>query len=82
VAVAGGLSINALRHSPAAVLVGILTIAAPHLVGAPRLDHVETNIPEALSQQFIVAVTLTALLSWALLGGLTGYFYRKFSDAA
>jgi cobalt transporter subunit CbtA len=82
IATAAGLSIIALRHSPAAALVGILLIAAPHLVGAPRLDHVETNIPEALSQQFIVWVTLTALVSWALLGGLTGHFYRKFSDAA
>jgi len=79
-ATAIGLGLIAFRRSPAAAAVAILFIAAPHLFGAPRLEHVETNIPDVLSRQFIVAATLTALPCWALLGGLTGQFYRKFSD--
>ena len=51
------------------------------LMGAPQLEHVETNVPEFLSRQFVVAVTLTALPCWALLGGLTGFFYHRFSRA-
>ena len=82
VATAAGLILIAFRHSPAAAALAIAVIAAPYLLGAPRLAEVETNIPEMLSRQFIVAVTLTALPCWALLGGLTGHFYRRFSAAA
>ncbi len=81
-ATTAGLGLIAFCRSLAAAGTAILIIAAPHLVGAPRLDHIETNIPEILSRQFMVAVTLTALPCWALLGGLTGHFYRKFSGAA
>jgi predicted cobalt transporter CbtA len=79
VATATGLAVVAFRHSPLSAAIGILLIMAPHLVGAPRLDHSETNVSDSLSRQFIVAVTLTALPCWALLGALTGNFYRKFS---
>ncbi|HET7882445.1 MAG TPA: CbtA family protein [Acetobacteraceae bacterium] len=82
VATACGLGLIAFRHSAASAVAAILLIAAPHLVGAPRLEHVETNVPEALSRQFTVAVTLTALPCWALLGALTCHFYRWFSRAA
>ena len=81
-ATAAGLCLIVFRRSPIAAAIAILAIAAPHLVGAPRLVHVETNIPELLSRQFIVAVTITALPCWALLGGLTGHFYRRFSEPA
>ena len=56
-------------------------LAKPHAIGAPHLEHVHTDVPEALSRQFIAAVTLTSLLFWALLGSLTGIFYRRFSAA-
>ena len=82
IATALGLGLIAFRHSPAAAIAGILLIAAPHIIGAPQIEHVETNIPDFLSRQFIVAVTLTALPCWALLGGLTGFFHRRFSRPA
>jgi cobalt transporter subunit CbtA len=78
-ATAAGLCLIALRRSLSAAAGAILIIVAPHLYGAPRLDLLDTSIPEALSRQFTAAVTLTALPGWALLGGLTGHFYRKFS---
>lgn len=81
-ATAAGLALIALRRAPWAAVVGVALIVAPHLIGAPQLDAVETNVPEALSHRFIVAVTLTGLACWALLGGLTGHFYRRFSAAA
>lgn len=70
------------RREPVAAVVAIVLIAAPHLIGAPALDQVETNVPELLSHQFVVAVTLTTLLSWTLLGTLTGYFYQRFTAAS
>lgn len=78
-ATAIGLGLIAFRRSPAVAAFAILLIAAPHLFGAPRLEQVETDIPDLLSRQFIIAVTFTALPCWALLGGLTGHFYRKFT---
>lgn len=62
----------------AATAAGLGLIAAPHLIGAPHLDKVETEVPEMLSHQFLVGVTLSTLLAWSLLGGLTGYFHRRF----
>jgi len=79
-ATAAGLGLIAFQRKPWAAAIAIALIAAPHLIGAPHLDKIETEVPELLSHQFIVAVTLTTLLSWSLLGGLTGYFYRRFDE--
>lgn len=81
-ATAAGLYLIALRRSPIAAVVAIVLIALPHLIGAPQPASHETAVPHDLHHQFIVAVTLTTLLSWSLLGGLTGLFYRRFSAAA
>ena len=80
-ATAGGLALLFLRRSPWAAVLGLCLIAAPHAIGAPHLEHVHTDVPEALSRQFIAAVTLTSLLFWALLGSLTSICYRRFSTA-
>jgi len=81
VATATGLGLIVFNRSPLAAVVAIALLAAPHLVGAPQLDHVETDVPHALSHQFVVAVTLTALVGWALLGGLTGHLCHRFGIA-
>jgi predicted cobalt transporter CbtA len=54
-------------------------MALPHVIGAPQLAETHSDVPEALSRQFIVAVTLTSLLFWVLLGSLTSIAYRRFS---
>jgi len=81
-ATAAGLYLIALRRSPIAAVAAIVLIALPHIIGAPQPQSHETAVPHDLHHQFIVAVTLTTLLSWSLLGGLTGLFYRRFSAAA
>jgi len=80
-ATAVGLGLLFLRRSPAAAVLGLGLIALPHLIGAPHLEHAHTDVPATLSHQFVVAVTLTSLLFWALLGSLTGIVYRRFSAA-
>ncbi|MGY3550505.1 hypothetical protein ACVWZ4_005864 [Bradyrhizobium sp. USDA 4472] len=52
--------------SPAVIL-----LILPHLIGAPDLADIETNVPSSLSHQFVTAVTMTSLVFWTLLGGLT-----------
>lgn len=76
-----GIALIAFRRSPLAAVAAIVLIALPHIIGAPQPASHETAVPHDLHHQFIVAVTLTTLLSWSLLGGLTGFFYKRFSAA-
>ncbi|MGN8546766.1 CbtA family protein [Bradyrhizobium sp. 13971] len=84
-ATAAGLGLIVFRRSMPAAVAGVVLIMLPHLIGAPELQHVETNVPSSLSHQFVVAVTLTSLVFWSLLGSLTSaafaYFDRPGSSA-
>jgi cobalt transporter subunit CbtA len=78
-ATVGGLAAIAFGRSWWLAASGVLLLMLPHLIGAPHLASVATNVPEALSHRFIVATTLTGLLSWSLLGSLSGQFFRRFA---
>jgi len=77
-----GLGLIFLQRSAWAAVLGLCLMAAPHLFGAPQPAAVETDVPGALSHQFVVAATVTSLLFWALLGSLTGMAYGRFSTRA
>jgi cobalt transporter subunit CbtA len=78
-ATASGLGLIFLQRSAWAAVLGFCLIVAPHLFGAPELAELHTDVPDALSHRFVVAVTITSLLFWALLGSLTGMAYSRFS---
>ena len=69
-------------RSVVAVLAAIVLLVAPHLIGAPQPVSYETAIPEGLHHSFVVAVVLTTLLFWVLLGGLAGLFRGRFVHAS
>jgi cobalt transporter subunit CbtA len=69
-------------RSLVAVLAAIVLLVAPHLIGAPQPVSYESPIPEGLHHSFIVAVVLTTLLFWVLLGGLAGLFRGRFVQAS
>jgi len=75
---AGGLGLIFLRRSVPASIAGLILIILPHVIGAPELQHVETNVPTSLSHQFVVAVTLTSLVFWFTLGGVTSVAFAYF----
>ncbi|MEI6835076.1 MAG: CbtA family protein [bacterium] len=77
-ATAIGIGLMALTRSILLSVIGGLLIVAPHIVGAPHLIEVTTNVPAALSRQFGVAVLVTTFLSWTLIGALTGFFLARF----
>jgi len=77
-ATAAGLGLIVFRRSVPASIAGLILIALPHLIGAPELEHVDTNVPSSLSHQFVVAVTLTSLVFWSVLGGLTSIAFAYF----
>jgi cobalt transporter subunit CbtA len=77
-ATAAGLGLIFFRRSVPASIAGLVLIMLPHVIGAPELEHVDTNVPSSLSHQFVVAVTLTSLVFWAMLGGLTSTIFAYF----
>ena len=75
---AGAIALLVYGRSVLAVVAAVALIVAPHIVGAPQPESHESPIPENLHHSFVVAVVLTTMVFWVLLGGLTGYFRRRF----
>ncbi|TGQ50802.1 cobalt transporter [Mesorhizobium sp. M1C.F.Ca.ET.193.01.1.1] len=81
-ATATGLGLIAFRRSLPLAILGVALIVAPHIVGAPQPDSFETAIPEGLHHQFVVAVTLTDLVFWLVLGVVVGVVRGRFTGTA
>ncbi|MBZ9676012.1 CbtA family protein [Mesorhizobium sp. ES1-1] len=81
-ATAAGLGLIAFRKSLPMTILGVLLIVAPHIVGAPQPESFETPIPEGLHHQFVVAVTLTNLVFWLVLGAVVGVVRSRFTGTA
>ena len=79
VATAVGLALIAFRRSLPLTVLAIVLIVAPHIVGAPQPASYETPIPEGLHHQFVVAVTLTNLVFWVVLGVVVGVVRGRFT---
>jgi cobalt transporter subunit CbtA len=79
---ATALGLLVYQRSLVAVLAAIALLVAPHLIGAPQPASFATAIPEGLHHSFVVAVVLTTLLFWVLLGGLAGLFRGRFVHAS
>ncbi|MBL8575997.1 MAG: CbtA family protein [Mesorhizobium sp.] len=80
-ATGAGLALIILRSSAPLAVLGLLLIIAPHIWGAPQPASYDTSVPEGLHQQFIVAVTLTNLVFWAVLGATIGALRKRFADS-
>jgi len=70
------------QRSLLAVVAAIALLVVPHIIGAPQPASYESPIPEGLHHSFVVAVVLTTLVFWVLLGGLAGFFRGRFLHAA
>ncbi|RWK62576.1 CbtA family protein [Mesorhizobium sp.] len=82
VATAAGLGLLAFRKSLPLALLAVALIVAPHIVGAPQPDSFESPIPEGLHHQFVVAVTLTNLVFWLVLGAAVGVVRGRLTGTA
>ncbi len=69
-------------RSAVAAIAAIVLLVMPHLIGAPQPVSYESPIPEGLHHSFVIAVVLTTLLFWMLLGGLAGLFRDRFIHAS
>jgi cobalt transporter subunit CbtA len=79
---ASGLALIVYGRSVLAIGAGVALLVAPHLIGAPQPASYESPIPEGLHHSFVVAVVMTTLVFWVLLGGLAGYFRERFTASA
>jgi cobalt transporter subunit CbtA len=70
------------RRSLLSAVAAIALLVVPHLIGAPEPESYATTIPESLHHNFVIAVVLTTLLFWVLLGGLAGFLRGRFLQAA
>jgi cobalt transporter subunit CbtA len=76
---AASLYLVALRTERWSAALAFALIVLPHLVGAPTAPVAHTEVPEALSHRFVVAVTLSGLLFWGLLGVTTSMAFGRLS---
>jgi cobalt transporter subunit CbtA len=81
-ATASGLALIVYGRSVLAIAAGVALLVAPHLIGAPQPVSYESPIPENLHHSFVVAVVMTTLVFWVLLGGLAGFFRERFAASA
>jgi cobalt transporter subunit CbtA len=79
---AGGIALLVYGRSVLAAIAGVVLLVGPHIVGAPQSLSYDSPIPETLHHSFVVAVVMTTLVFFMLLGGLTGYFRRRLVGTA
>ena len=77
----GGLALLAFWKRGVWLALGVAMMAAPHLWGAPQAAESGGEAPLALAHQFVVAVTVVSLISWAVLGTSTAWFYKRFKQS-
>jgi len=78
-ATAGGLALIAFSGQASLAVVGVALIVAPHVVGAPQPVSHDTAVPADLHHRFVVAVTITNLVFWMLLGAAVGVIRTRFA---
>lgn len=81
IATGAGLALIAFRRSLLFAILGIALIVLPHVIGAPQPEGHDSPIPADLHRQFVVAVTVTNLVFWVVLGGVAGLVRARFMRA-
>ncbi len=61
---------------------GVVLIALPHIVGAPRPSEYVSTAPAELAGYFAATSLAVTAIFWAVLGFASGAFYQRFSRAA
>ncbi len=78
-ATALGLGLMVFARKTAWIVLGVIVLAAPHIIGAPQPDKLGGPVPPELAAHFVAASLVTAAVFWAMLGWLSGTLYRRFS---
>ena len=76
-ATAAGLALIVFARHLVLKALGVLCLVAPHLIGAPQRLGVESVVPSALREEFILASLVTSILFWLALGAASGWLYAR-----
>lgn len=76
-ATAGGLALLFLQGRWPLRIVGVLLLAAPHVIGAPQPAVLASLAPEALQAQFRAATLAGNALFWLALGAVSAGLFRR-----
>ena len=79
IAALAGLALIAFGRGPVLGFVGCALLIVPHLIGAPQPESHESPVPATLHHQFVVAVTVTNLIFWVLLGCAVNLLRPRFA---
>jgi cobalt transporter subunit CbtA len=72
-----GLTLIRFGRNPVYALLGIVSLIATHLYGAPAAPAEVSAVPEELTRQFVAAAMVVSLLSWATLGTAVGLLHGR-----
>jgi cobalt transporter subunit CbtA len=76
-ATAAGIGLIAFVRPPLGPALGLVLIALPHLVGAPRAPGGDSAVPAGLAAEFAAASVAIAALFWLVLGSVGGWLYAR-----
>lgn len=77
IATAAGLALIVVRPKPAHRVIGVVLLILPHAIGAPAVPESGGGVPPELAARFVVASIIAAALFWIVLGGMSGWLYRR-----
>ena len=77
-ATAAGLALLAFSHSWLLRAMAVVLLIMPHVFGAPLPELADSQVPQSLSDDFILAATFSNALFWLSLGGVSGLLLQRF----
>ena len=81
VTAAAGLWLLAFGRSSLWKVAGVALLALPHVVGAPHPHGGDAGLaPPELAARFAATSIVVSAVTWALVGWLSGTFYRRFGQ--
>lgn len=76
---AAGLALAVFGRGRAVKALAVPLLAAPHLIGAPQPEAYGGTAPAELARAFVAASAAANAAFWLALGGLFGFFQRRFA---
>ena len=77
IATAGGIALMVLQERVPLKALGVVLIALPHLIGAPRLQTHDSLVPAALAAEFVANSLAMMALFWIVLGVALGWTMNR-----
>jgi cobalt transporter subunit CbtA len=74
-ATATGLALIGYGKGAVPIVIGLVLLAAPHVIGAPEVEQYSGVAPPELAATFAARVLGVGLVVWAVLGWLAGHFW-------